>query len=357
MTDTVPFVDRRRLFALLTGLPVLVRSGTARAALSANAATSFPDAATILIAGPEGGYLDHWSRVVQPALALTLPPSTTLRRVSVGAIDGVTGANQFDARTPPDGQTVLLAPGEAALAWLVGDPRAQYDVARWMSVMAAVAPGVVMARPGAIRPDRRVRLGSSGPAGPDLPAVLAFELLGVQTELLPALSEGAEPAALAGGLVDAVFLRGRNVADRAALLIAAGGRPAFTLGALDDEGRMGRCASFPDVPVLAEFCLTLRGQSPTGPLYAAWCAAAVASQLHFALVLPALTPASMVALWRRASSEAAATLDVQSAALSMGVRAVGGPEAMAIAGAAIADQAALSALRSWLTERFGWSPG
>ena len=40
--------------------------------------------------------------------------------------------------------TVLLAPGEAALAWMVGDPRAQFDVGHWVPVMAGTASAIVV---------------------------------------------------------------------------------------------------------------------------------------------------------------------------------------------------------------------
>lgn len=356
MTDALPSLDRRRLLGLLGGLPLAGWAEPARAMRAAQAATVFADAATILVAGPDGGLLDRWGRALGPALAQSLPPETTLRRSMVGAADGVTGANQFGARAAPDGQTVLLAPGEAVLAWLVGDPRAQYDVGRWMTVMVGVTPAVVMARPGTIAPGQRLRLPSAGPAGVGLPATLGLEMLGMRTDLLPPLPEDALPAAMAQGAVDAAFLRGHQVIDQARALAAAGAQPVFTLGALDPNGRIMRCAAFPNVPTLAELYPTLHGQTLTGPLYAAWCAAAIASQLEYALVLPQLTPAAMVALWRRAGAEAATTLEVQQLATGAGVRAIGGSEATATAGAAAADQAALLALRGWLAGRFNWKP-
>ncbi|MDR3536053.1 MAG: hypothetical protein P4L71_06100 [Acetobacteraceae bacterium] len=357
MTDAPqPFLDRRRLLGLLAGLSLAARVGEARAMRSAIAGPIFQDAAAILVAGPEGGMLDRWGRVLAPALAQSLPPETPLRRLTVGAPDGVTGANQFGARVAPDGQTVLLAPGDAAIAWLVGDPRAQYDVARWVSVMVAVAPAVVVARPGSVVPGRPLRLASAGPAGPDLPAVLGLDLLGVGLDLLPPLADDALQAAIGQGGVDAAFLRGHRVPDQARALAAAGARPVFTLGALDPQGRVMRCPAFPDVPTLAELYPTIRGQTLAGPLYAGWCAAAVASQLEFALVLPQLTPASMVALWRRAGDDAAGSLDIQALATANGLRALGGGEATATAGAAAADQPALLALRSWLSQRYNWKP-
>jgi hypothetical protein len=365
MTHTVPPLDRRSWLRLLTSLAIVGPAGGASALVAAAPppypSPVFPDAATILVAGPNGGDLDRWSRVIQPALTHNLPPETQVRRTDAGAPDGVTGANQFEARTAPDGQTVLLVPGQAALAWLVGDPRAQYDVTRWMSVMAVITPGVLIARPGAITPDRRPRFATAGPAGGDLPAALGIELLGARVDALPALPEGTESAALADGAVDALFLRGHNVPQQAGSLIAAGWQPVFSLGALDASGKLVRCPAFPNVPTLPELYATRRGpvqDGPVqdGPLLAAWRAAAVASQIECVLVLPHMTPAAMVALWRRAGADAAATLNVQVAALSLGLRAVGGAEATATAGAAAADQVALIELRRWLADRFGWRP-
>ncbi len=95
-------------------------------------ATPFADGATLLVAGPESGATDRWAALLGPALGRGLPPGTQVHTEAVGGPDGVTGANQFEARTTPDGTTALLLPGSAALAWLVGDPRARFDAAHWM---------------------------------------------------------------------------------------------------------------------------------------------------------------------------------------------------------------------------------
>jgi hypothetical protein len=360
MTDALPSSDRRRLLKLFAALPFAARAGQARAMPTAHAAppadSAFLDNAAILVAGPQGGMLDRWGRVLVPALSRSLPPETALRRTAVGAPDGVTAANQFGARTPPDGETLLLAPGDAALAWLVGDPRAQYDVGRWVSVMVAVSSGVVVARPGTAVPGRRVRLAAASPAGVDLPAVLGLEILGARVDLLPPLSEEAQLATIAQGGVDVAFAHGHNAESQIRAFAAAGAEPVFALGSPGSDGRIDRCPAFPNVPTLAESRVTMRGQAPFGPLYAAWSATAIAAQLEFALVLPQLTPAAMVALWRRAGTEAASTLDVQSLALANGLRTMGGAEATATATAAAPDQDALQALRGWLAERFNWKP-
>jgi hypothetical protein len=220
--------------------------------------------------------------------------------------------------------------------------------------MAGITPGVLIARPGSVAPGKTVRLPTAGPASADLPAILALDLLGVRVQPVPALPEEGLPAALAGGVIDAAFLRGHKVPEHAATLFAAGGQPVFTLGAPDEHRVLRRCDTFPDVPTAAEQYVAVHGKPPAGPLFAAWTAAAVATQLEFALVLPQLTPAAAVGLWRHAGTEAVAALDVQSMANSLEVRAIGGPEATSTTRAVTANAAAQTELRHWLATRFNW---
>ena len=98
------------------------------------------------------------------------------------------------------------------------------------------------------------------------------------------------------------------------------------------------------------------GRLPNDPLCDAWSAAAAAAQLEFGLVLPQLTPAAMVALWRRAGIDAVASLGVQATAATVDVRPLGGPAATANTAALAANVAALQELRHWLAGRFDWRP-
>jgi hypothetical protein len=319
---------------------------------------SFPDGARLLVAGPDNGVLNGWADAVLPALEQSLPPDTSIHRAVVGGPDGVTGANQFEARGVPDGLTVLLAPGQAVLAWMVGDPRAQFDVGHWVPVMAGVTPGLVAGRRAVPAQDSRIRIAAAGGvAGLDLPALLGCELLGARPEPVFGLTEpAAVHGAFAQGTVDAVFLHGHGVPDQLAALASVGVQPLFTLGTFDDAGQMVRDPALPDVPNLAKIYEMRFGRKPMGPLYSAWSAAAAAAQLEFALVLPQLTAAAMVSLWRRAGTEAKAANSVQTVAAALGVRPLGGPSATAITTATAADATALLDMRRWLANRFDWHP-
>ena len=361
----LPQHGRRHLLGLLGSLPVLAGAEKPRAAQTHAASSAapvaiapFPDGARLLVAGPNNGVLNGWADAVLPALEQSLPPDTSIRRAVVGGPDGVTGANQFEARGVPDGLTVLLVPGQAVLAWMVGDPRAQFDVGHWVPVMAGVTPGLVAGRQAVPVQDGRMRIAAAGGvAGPDLPALLGCDLLGARTEPVFGLTE---PAALQGafaqGTVDAVFLHGHAVPEQLAALASVGAQPLFTLGAFDDAGQMVRDPALPDVPHLVELYETRFGRKPAGPLYSAWSAAAAAAQLEFALVLQQLTAAAMVSLWRRAGAEAKAATSVQSVGAALGVRPLGGPSATAITAATAADATSLLDLRRWLASRFDWHP-
>lgn len=361
MTD-LPTIGRRRLLALLTILPAAVRTGRLHAApmLATSSTTSvvapFTESPRLLIAGPGDGTLDRWADALLPALEQSLPLDTSIKRVEVGSADGVTGANRFEARGAPDGLTVLLAPGQAALAWMVGDPRAQFDVGHWVPVMAGTSGGIVVGRPSVLA-GGRARIAAASPASFDLAALLGVQLLGGQMEPVFGLDDpDAAHRAFSQGAVDALLLHGHHVPDQFIALASARAQPLFTLGVIDESGEVVRDPAFPAVPHFAELYATRLGRKPRGPLFQGWCATAAAAQLEFGLVLPELTPPAMIALWRRAGADAAASLGVQATAATVDVRPLGGAAAASSTMAVAASAPALLELRRWLANRFDWRP-
>jgi hypothetical protein len=345
MDDARAGIGRRAML----GLGAAIVTGAA-------AATTFPEGATLLVAGPSGSTVDLWAEWLEPTLQRVLAPKAGLHRDLVGGVDGVTGANQFEARIAPDGTTALLLPGAAAMAWLVGDPRARFDAARWVPALAGVTPSLVASRISTahILAATPLRIAASGPAGPDLPALLALDLLGANWSPVFGLNETAAQQALAQGAVDAICLHGRRVVEMARNLAAAGVPPIFTFGMVDETGQPQRDPAFPDVPDAAEL---LGASLPEDQLRNAWRATVAAGQLEVALVLPRFTPAAMVALWRRACAQAAESDMVQAQAGPIGVRPLPGLAATASTSAVTADAAALLALRHWLATRLDYRPG
>jgi len=224
-------------------------------------------------------------------------------------------------------------------------------------VMAGTSAGIVVGRSTVLAREGRARVAAAGPTGVDLPALLGIQLLGARMEPVFGLGEPAAAlSAFSQGAVDAVLVRGHRVPEQLTAYAEVGAAPLFALGVLDDSGRAVRDPAFADVPHFAEVFGARNGGKPGGPLGEAWRAVAAAVQLEFGLVLPQLTPAAMVALWRRAGTDAAASLGVQAAAATVNVRPLSGLAATANTAAIAANASALAELRRWLAGRFNWKP-
>jgi hypothetical protein len=354
MTGLPP--SRRRALSMAAGLLTSsIVSRTAAAAPSpalpgatipgtSAAQTSFPEGPALVVAGPPQGRLDHWADLLIPALARVFPSAFAglatqpVARSAVGGADGVTGANQFEAHVPPDGGTALLLPGSAAIAWLVGDPRAQFDAARWVPAWAGLASAVLVSRV-PLTPGRTLRVGGVHPAGLTLPALLTLDMLGI--EVTPS----------ADNVADAVFHCGQGA--RMAAAAQHDMTPVMTLGTVDATGAWLRDPAFATVPTAIEIAAR---QSPPPAMLAALRATAAAAILDVALVLPQLSPANRVAMWRRACAEASVTPGLLSEAASLGVRAAPAAASATLTRAIAADVPTLLALRTWLDARWGWRP-
>jgi len=347
MTGLPP--GRRRALSLAAGLlavPALSRIARAASAPTTPilAAPNFPEGPSLVVAGPPQGRLDHWADLLIPALARAFPSAFAglaaqpVARNAVGGADGVTGANQFEAYAPPDGNTALLLPGSAAMAWLVGDPRAQFDAARWVPAWAGLTSAVLVSR-APLSPGRTLRVGGAHPTGLALPALLTLDMLGIE------VTPSADSAA------DAVFHFGQGA--QAAAAMQRGMTPVLTLGAVDHTGAWLRDPAFPAVPTAIEIAAR---QSAPPAMLAALRATAAAAILDVALVLPQLSPANRVALWRRACAEASTTPGLLSEASSLGVRAAPAPATATLTRAIAADVPTLLALRAWLDSRWGQRP-
>lgn len=331
----VPPCSRRHMLA---ALPLLTMARVAHSAVL--------DSATVLVAGPSRCATAVWADLILPALAQALPSGTRLGSEGIGGLDGVTAANQFQVRASPDGGMALLLPGSAVLAWLVGDPRARFNAARWVTALAGTTPALVASR----LPLARLSAGqvvrvSGNPAGPALAALLALELAGALPQAVPVGTSAAD--------VDVQVLHGREMDRQIEAASQAGFKPVLTLR---ERGSAVLPACHPDYSEIPASCDWLAARQHQS-LSAALDAVIVAIRLDTALVLPPLTSAGMVALWRRACAQAAETPTTQVGASHLGVSVQADVAAVAsTASLAAVDAKTLLELRHWLAQRLGWRP-
>jgi tripartite-type tricarboxylate transporter receptor subunit TctC len=354
---------RRRILQALALAPFAGRAW-------ASQTDAFPDHVTLLIAGPSGGGLDEVGRTLASKLQQHMPAGTAVAALSIGGVDGVTGANQFATQTGLDGGTAMLVPGAAVLAWLAGDSRVHFDPSRWLPIIARTAPAIasghaeaelrlrggIIARTApaivvghAIRPGRRVRVAAGSAISPALAAMLAFDLLGAEVQPVFGLGDPATAlSALQAGHVEAVLLHGSAPLESLAADYPAA-QPQFSFGVPTGDGAYRRDDAAPEIPTLLEYNTALGRPAPAGPRFEAWCCAAGAVQLQYALVLPSLTPPSGVALWHEAGAHALAP-DSDGAILYASAASVL-LRSLNPRGATLLD------LRGWLADRLGWQPG
>lgn len=299
-----------------------------------------PDSATLLLPGPEGGAAAQWARGVAAGLARGLPHAVALRTVTLGGPDGVTAANRFATLEAGDGRTLLVLPGLAAHARLVGESRAQFQPEGWLPLCVSWQ-GAVLAGRGVLAPTaaRPLRLALPGPDAPEAAALLALDLLGLPAIPVFGIAGGEAAAALAQGVADAMVIAAPAAAAQAR---RQGLTPWLEL---DTPGRREN----PELPAAS----ALPAIRPA-PLAAAQ-AGFAALRLRAALMLPGLTSADVVAAWRRAAllwqeDEAKQPAETTAPALV-------GAEARATIAPLCPAADAVLAYREWLLRRLRWQAG
>ena len=330
-----PSLTRRRLL----GTGTVLLAGAAR---PLGAATSVPEAATLIAPGPDDGPAAVFASRAARGLARGLVQAAALRVNVVGGPDGVTAANRFATSTPQDGLMLLSMPGSSGQAALVGDTRVRFEPRQWPAVAASLSPAVLVGR-GPLAARSPLRLALTGPAVAEAAALLVLDQIGRRATPVFVAAGVAPEAAVLAGAADAVVLSGRAVPAR---IGALGLTPWF---AFDAAGH-GRDPDLPGVPAL--------GEVMTGPaqpaLVAAVRAAGTALRLRGALVLPALTSADSVALWRGAANRWA---QHEPDGNEPGTRCIGPDGAAEILAALCPAAEVAAAYRDWLSRRLAFQSG
>lgn len=306
----------------------------------------------LIVAGTPETPSGRWASLLTPLLEENLQRPSPFTLSHALGWDGVTGANLFDAQQQaPDAPSALMAPGTVMLAAMLGDARVHYDYERWLPVFMACQPTVTIGHVslhlslGALLGNRKARVAVSRPTGPELPTLLALDLLGLRP--LP-VSGYATPEsamdALYAGTVDVIQIPlDREYETRIGTLGKQGFVPLFinTPNALP--------VSEPALP--PGFMTVLqheRRKIAQTPLASAWQALATAVSIKTALLLPLLTPPAAVARWRHAAEISATRPTISNAAAENRESIKTGPTCMALYNDTMPDVSLIMTIRRWL---------
>lgn len=269
----------------------------------------------------ETGGSAAWANFFAPLLREALPGNpVAVVRYRPGA-GSTAGANWFQEQTNGDGTVIFGSSGSTQFPYLLGDPRVRYDYRDWRVVLASGTGGVVYLPPDLAErydgdfddlQDEFYIYGSQGATTLDLVPLLSFKMLGLDVEPVFGV-EGRGDGRL-------MFERGEanidyqtssayisNVEPLVEQNLAV---PAFTFGALDENGDIVRDPTFPDMPSFKEVCEATAGCETSGVAWDAWKAFFVAGFAAQKMIfLPGTASEETVEMYYRAFEDIAARDD------------------------------------------------
>ena len=318
-----------------------------------------------------GGGTDVWARFFLPYLEKYLPGNPTVLVKNQPGGNGIAGANQFHLRAPPDGLTVLGTSASVQMPYLLDDPRVKYEYKEWTSILVSPAGGVTYVRPelGLKSADdirmlngQKVKYGSQGVSSIDMVVALAYELLGLDLQVVFGLKGRADGRlAFERGEINIDWQNTGAYLKNVEPLVKAGKAvPLFAFGVMDEKGDVVRDPSFPHLPSLAEVYEKMHGRKPAGVEWAAYKSfftAGFAAQKIMAL--PKGTPAPIVAAWREAAGRVVSDPEfMQRSKDELGeYKQAIGRDAATLTNIAInVDPAAKAWLKNWLVTKYNYKP-
>ncbi len=311
-------ITRRATLGILAGSMALAMTGTSLAADFAGKTIEW------IIPFSAGGGSDTWARFNAPFLSKYLPGNPTVVVVNEPGGGSTKGANLFAARAKPDGLTIFGTSGSTQFPYLLGDPRVKYEYKDWKIAFASPTGGVVYTTPSlglksaddiAMLKDKPLVYASQGATSLDLVPLLGFKLMGLDVKhVFGFKGRGDGRLAFERGETNIDYQTSSAYIKNVKPLVEAGTAvPLFSWGALDDNGKPVRDATFPDLPNFDEAYTKLTGNAPSGPEYEAYFAFFTAGFPAQKMVfLPKDTPDDIVAAYQDAVSKMKEDPDYQA---------------------------------------------
>ncbi|MDR7485124.1 MAG: hypothetical protein QN187_07315 [Armatimonadota bacterium] len=267
---------RARMLVAGAGL-VLAGAGLVAALAAAQAQTPYyaGKAVELVVPSAVGGATDILNRFLAPYLERHIPGNPTVRIRNIPGGGSILGGNWFAANAKPDGLVLFASTVSSKVAYMMENPAVRYDFRRMRLVAINGSGGVFYAAPRAgvrravdLPRAAELTFGSNSPPGATVPALLAFELLG----LSPKVVFGFESR----GPIRLAFERGELTLDfqasfvyhaQIAGLVREGKAiPLMTLGFINEKGEMVRDPAVPDLPTVYEVYQQLFKKKPDGLL-------------------------------------------------------------------------------------------
>ncbi|MBJ7555876.1 tricarboxylate transporter [Marinomonas spartinae] len=262
-----------------------------------------------------GGGTDVWARFIAPYLTKYIPTHPTVVIKNQPGGGSITGTNLFYQRARSDGSDILGTSASTLFPFMLGDKRVRYNFDKWMPLMASPTGGVVYVQPNlgvksAADIDKlngvTLPFGSQGPTRLELPVLMAFEMLGLDVKPVFGMkSRGAGRLAFERGEAKIDFQTTSAYLNSVEDLVKNHKAiPLFSLGVMDEDGKIVRDPAFPNLPTFQEVYFQKYGKKPSGNEYTAYSkflAAGFAFQK--VIFIPSNTPNDIIQAYQKGIKE------------------------------------------------------
>lgn len=275
---------------------------------------------TMLVPFGESGGADSWARTMVPYLEKYLPGNPKILVFNKPGAGGINGTNYFHEKAKMDGTWIYVQSTSAASSYMLGDPRIKYKLDAFEPVMNSPRGGMQYVRKdfslaeikdlkGRIEriksfPIQKRTYGGQTPISAALPYRVALSMLGIEVNSVWGMpSNGAMALAFERGEFQLSFDSTMSfIRNRKHMIDSGLAVPLFTLGTIDEMGKLTRDPAAPDVPTFNEYYMAVYGKEPSGPGYDAFIALmGVSVPLSKSLLLPPGTSKEAVGVWRTAA--------------------------------------------------------
>ncbi len=261
---------------------------TAFASTDAKAADFSGKRINIIVPFSEGGGTDSYSRFMAPYFEKYLPGHPKILIINKPGGGGLTGVNYFADKATKDGTMILALSTSSQSNYMLGDPRAKFDMADFIPIILSPRGITCYVRNNlgiqnektlkakikklASYPPEKLSFGGKTPTSGGLALRVALSLLGVEVNSVWGLG-GNGPMALGfeRGEFTVNYDNTLSYLNNRTYMIKTGvAVPLFTFGVVNEEGGIDRDPALPDVPTVPEYYKAVYGKAPSGPAYEAW---------------------------------------------------------------------------------------
>ncbi len=243
---------------------------------------------SIIVPFNEGGGTDSYSRFMLPYFTKYLPGNPKILIVNKPGAGGILGGNYFEQRAKKDGTWVFALSTSTISNYTLGDPRVKFKLSEYIPIILSPRSAMVyvhkdlglqnektlkakIAKLRSFTPEQLV-FGGKTPTSAGLQYRVALSMLGVNAKNVWGM-KGNGPMALAfeRGEFKINFDNSLSFKNNRKKLYEDGvAIPLYTLGIVNDAGKVVRDPTWPDTPTFVEAYNAFHGKAPSGPAMEAW---------------------------------------------------------------------------------------